>query len=381
MAKRIVRRAHGISTILMIACNAVIGFAQTNPVQNPGFESWASGTPVSWVCSGKSYMVQESALRYEGGSSIRFQVPITSTVVDVSQDIPVTAGATCRFSCRAYDNTTLGELGLIVNWRNSGGSLGYVNSPRSTDLDEWQEIGTGYESAPTGATIARVRIRAYTQAGSGGGWVYADLASFSEDVSLPVGIVSFSAKGVRDGVEIRWIMASENNFVRYTVLRSDREQGPFEEAGTAFCVNGGSAGNEYRILDPNAPDRTPVWYRLTALNRDGMETPLCTREYRPAIPNPTPVNAGLDANYPNPFNPCTTVRYRVPAETRVRILVFDALGRIAATLRDQDLRPGEYSEIWDGKDSAGGDASNGIYFCRMETGDGFVQCIRMIKCE
>jgi len=62
-------------------------------------------------------------------------------------------------------------------------------------------------------------------------------------------------------------------------------------------------------------------------------------------------------NYPNPFNPSTTISYTLPEEGRVQIKVFDMLGREVVTLLDGIVSPGKHSIYWNGNNSA-----SGIYF-------------------
>lgn len=71
-------------------------------------------------------------------------------------------------------------------------------------------------------------------------------------------------------------------------------------------------------------------------------------------------------NYPNPFNPNTTIVYAVPVEGPVRLTVFDARGRHVRTLVD-DLRPaGRHVVAWDGRDEQGHALASGVYFHRFE---------------
>jgi hypothetical protein len=77
---------------------------------------------------------------------------------------------------------------------------------------------------------------------------------------------------------------------------------------------------------------------------------------------------GLEQNFPNPFNPSTTVGYSVGARGRVRISIYDVSGRLVRTLYDEVREPGAYSIVWDGRNDAGRAVGSGIYFCRMESG-------------
>jgi hypothetical protein len=71
----------------------------------------------------------------------------------------------------------------------------------------------------------------------------------------------------------------------------------------------------------------------------------------------------LACNYPNPFNPVTTIAYTIPARGRVSLKVFDILGRELRTLVDEDQQPGPHSVTFD----ASG-ISSGIYFYRLRAG-------------
>ncbi len=72
---------------------------------------------------------------------------------------------------------------------------------------------------------------------------------------------------------------------------------------------------------------------------------------------------GLDQNFPNPFNPVTTIRFRIPARSRVTLKVYTLLGSEAATLADAVMEPGERSILFD----ASGMAS-GAYFYELKAG-------------
>jgi len=80
----------------------------------------------------------------------------------------------------------------------------------------------------------------------------------------------------------------------------------------------------------------------------------------------------LEQNYPNPFNPATTIRFFIPSrssgDSRVRICIYDALGRLVRTLADRDYAPGTHSLVWDGRDDAGIALPSGTYFCVLTRG-------------
>jgi len=87
--------------------------------------------------------------------------------------------------------------------------------------------------------------------------------------------------------------------------------------------------------------------------------------------------AKLVGNYPNPFNPSTTIGYELPADGLVSLRVYNTLGQEVATLVDGFQGAGYHSAIWDGRNSSGNTVSTGVYLYRLVTG-GTVQTARMI---
>jgi len=87
-----------------------------------------------------------------------------------------------------------------------------------------------------------------------------------------------------------------------------------------------------------------------------------------------PENYSLGANYPNPFNPATTIPFQVggsqfmvhsPVHTSLKI--YNILGQLVRTLVDEEKAPGNYKAIWDGKDNSGKEVGSGIYFYQLRT--------------
>jgi hypothetical protein len=85
----------------------------------------------------------------------------------------------------------------------------------------------------------------------------------------------------------------------------------------------------------------------------------------------------LLGNYPNPFNPTTTVRFDLGQAGPTRVRIFDMLGHQIRTLIRGNLTPGAYSVPWDGRDENGALVTTGIYFCTLE-GTNVMQVRRMI---
>ncbi len=78
----------------------------------------------------------------------------------------------------------------------------------------------------------------------------------------------------------------------------------------------------------------------------------------------------LMQNFPNPFNPSTTIRYSVPARSHVRLGVYDVTGREVAVLHNGVRASGSHELSWDGTDGGGRPLSTGVYFLRLDAGGG-----------
>jgi len=81
--------------------------------------------------------------------------------------------------------------------------------------------------------------------------------------------------------------------------------------------------------------------------------------------NTIPEVFSLEQNYPNPFNPTTTIRFSVPAQTRVSLNIYNTLGQKVRTLLNDSRDAGTFSVVWNGRDDAGRTVTSGLYFCRM----------------
>jgi hypothetical protein len=80
-----------------------------------------------------------------------------------------------------------------------------------------------------------------------------------------------------------------------------------------------------------------------------------------------PRSLRLDPNYPNPFNPTTTVRFEIDTGQHVRLCIYDAAGRLVRTLVDEAVEGGVNLERWDGKAENGNEVASGIYFVHIQT--------------
>ena len=76
----------------------------------------------------------------------------------------------------------------------------------------------------------------------------------------------------------------------------------------------------------------------------------------------------LEPNYPNPFNPSTTIRYQLPRSANVRLVIYNLAGQAVRTLLNAPVAAGAHSQVWDGRDDRGQTVSSGVYIYRLTAG-------------
>jgi len=90
-----------------------------------------------------------------------------------------------------------------------------------------------------------------------------------------------------------------------------------------------------------------------------------------------PEEYALHYNYPNPFNPVTTMLYDLPETGHTRLLIYDLLGREVHVLIDKVMNPGYYSTQWNGRNQQGQTVGAGVYFYQIQS-NGFIQTRKML---
>ena len=73
-------------------------------------------------------------------------------------------------------------------------------------------------------------------------------------------------------------------------------------------------------------------------------------------------------NFPNPFNPTTTITFAIPNDGNVRVEVYDILGQRVATLVDNSLSAGNHSVVWNATNERGNEVAAGVYFYTIKAG-------------
>ena len=109
-------------------------------------------------------------------------------------------------------------------------------------------------------------------------------------------------------------------------------------------------------------------YRLKQIDYDG------SYEYSQEVfvDYPVPAEFALVQNFPNPFNPVTTITYSLPLKTQVELVIYNTLGESVMQLVNEEKEAGKYSVKFDATN-----LPSGIYFYKLQAGS-FVETKKMV---
>ncbi len=123
--------------------------------------------------------------------------------------------------------------------------------------------------------------------------------------------------------------------------------------------------------------RTTGSYTFTLNGTDSLQISSLVTNVPFAVPS-TPRDFTLEQNFPNPFNPATTIRFGLPYRSNVRLTIYNVLGQIVSELLNANVDAGHHERMWNA------DVASGMYFYRIEAvstddpGKRFVEVRKMI---
>ncbi len=94
-------------------------------------------------------------------------------------------------------------------------------------------------------------------------------------------------------------------------------------------------------------------------------------------PRLVPDQMSLEQNFPNPFNPSTSIKFTLTNAGLTQLSIYDLAGGLVQTLVDDTYQTGEHQISWDGKSGRGESIQSGMYLCRLTSG-GKSQTIKMV---
>ena len=179
------------------------------------------------------------------------------------------------------------------------------------------------------------------------------------DFVVPVELSSFSANVDDDKIILNWITATETNNRGFEIERKFKNN-EWEKIGFADGKGTTTETQSYSFTDDyeNISYSGRVLYRLKQIDFDGSfehsKIIYADVDFTPQIFN-------LSQNYPNPFNPVTNIKYSLPLESEVKIVILNSLGQEVAELINEVQAEGFYNISWNADE-----LSSGVYLYTME---------------
>ncbi|MDP3684504.1 MAG: T9SS type A sorting domain-containing protein, partial [Ignavibacteria bacterium] len=172
---------------------------------------------------------------------------------------------------------------------------------------------------------------------------------------LPVELTSFNSSVNGKAVNLNWKTATEINNYGFEVERIRNEElgiKNWEKVGFVTGAGNSNSPKEYSFTDKSVTSGKYL-YRLKQLDNDGQYS--YSKEVEADLGTPTAFV--LEQNYPNPFNPSTVIRYTLPFESNVKLIVYNLIGEVVKELVSETVSAGYQEVSFDA-----GKLSSGIYF-------------------
>ncbi|MCF7823508.1 MAG: FG-GAP-like repeat-containing protein [Candidatus Marinimicrobia bacterium] len=104
-------------------------------------------------------------------------------------------------------------------------------------------------------------------------------------------------------------------------------------------------------------------YRIWSISGAEVESGQISLDVESQVPD----KYTLEQNFPNPFNPSTTIRYTLPEATEIRLNIYNIRGELVQSLVSEHQEAGYYQLTWSGESARGAPSPAGLYFCRIQT--------------
>jgi len=235
----------------------------------------------------------------------------------------------------------------------------------------WTSVPAGFTSSSQNPVLSPTATARYLVTITNTAIGCSDTASVTVTVTAPtdVELTEFNSKVQGEIVILNWKTATEKNNSGFEIQR--RINSPeWTSIGWIKGAGNSSIVNNYSYSDKitNYAYANSIYYRIKQVDTDGNFKIYSTIEVNL---NETPSGFSLFQNYPNPFNPSTIIKYSIPVNQHVTLIVYDILGREIEKLVNEEKTAGEYEVKFNGQNLA-----SGVYIYKLTSGS-FIQVKKM----
>lgn len=342
--------------------------------QSPAFSGSTRGISTASASS------RTTAQAYSGAASLQVVLKDNTAVTDdwlvrllsgggsVSSNTPFNAAGYVGFWLKTSNAPSGAQLAVTLDDAAGGTEVSArqnVISDGAWHLYQFALPGNGWSSfagangVVNGPTVTLDALMFYAPNASPDWTFYIDDVSYNSNSALPVELASFAAYTADRSVRLSWKTATELNNYGFEVERSVTGAEKQEWRTIGFVLGGGSSNSErsYSYSDNEILPGIKYSYRLKQIDADGSFSYSGTVE----VQTEKVSEFVLFANYPNPFNPSTTINYSLPSECRVVLKVYNSIGQEVCSLADMVQSEGMHSAEWNAENNP-----TGVYFYRLE---------------
>jgi hypothetical protein len=190
-----------------------------------------------------------------------------------------------------------------------------------------------------------------------GSAAHSDLSQYGSITALPVELISLSTFVNGKKVELAWKTATEINNHGFEIERKQSASGSWEKIGFKEGQGTTNTATDYSFVD-NTVTAGKYSYRLKQIDRDGKF------EYSKSVEASvglSPASVELSGNYPNPFNPSTSISFTLGTTGKASLKVYDLLGKEVATIAEGIYNAGELNTFNFNADRL----TSGVYYYQL----------------
>jgi hypothetical protein len=333
------------------------------------FKRWfgTSGLPTTFIDAGRFPMGSGTNNRsvifdFSSATGLSTGGTISVSHTDATGSTSVTSFTDGALTVVYESNMNWGvtQSGLVlgtgtISAQITGGGIGGVTAVTDLALTRGTSIAGGTRATSGGTTSVPLVSRT--------GMTVANITAMTFYIGaninspLPIELTSFTGSVKAGIVTLNWATATEVNNFCFNVERLSSNK-TWQNIGFVQGAGLSNSVKKYSFID-NSAKAGSYSYRLQQVDNNGAYT------YSPVIEvnnNAQPTSFSI-GNYPNPFNPSTTIRYALPANSFVNITICNILGQKIVTLVNQNMEQGLHEVSFNASSFA-----SGTYIYKIEAG-------------